>query len=411
MRLFPVRQNIKTPLLVATGASAIAVVLRIWWSSHLVDSSPADISGSFARNATMDEPYTKERQIAELAVQRATILTKTVFNDSAKGTLSKADKSPVTIADFGAQALINHALRKNFPHDEIVAEEDTDALRENAHLRDLVWDSVRDTHLEDQAAEELLGGPVGDQDQMLRAIAAGGSAGGAKGRFWVLDPVDGTKGFLRGGQYAVCLALIVDGEVQIGVLGCPNLPVDDTAPIPSTSASSVPERDEVGVLFSATMGRGATSRALGRGSLAAPRGIEMKAVQDTAEATLCEGVEAGHSALDDHEAIAKRLGITGESVRIDSQAKYGSIARGAGDIYLRLPVKKGYQEKIWDHAAGDLIAREAGGRVTDAQGKRLDFSRGRTLADNRGVVASAQEIHQHVLEAVSAVLDEKAKAG
>ncbi|KAI9753476.1 MAG: hypothetical protein M1815_006191 [Lichina confinis] len=359
----------------------------------------------------MDEPYTNERQIAELAVQRATILTKKIFNDSAKGTLSKADNSPVTIADFGAQALINHALQKNFPQDEIVAEEDTDTLREKAHLRNLVWDSVGDTRLEDQAAEELLGGPVGDQDQMLQAIAAGGSAGGPKGRLWVLDPVDGTKGFLRGGQYAVCLALIVDGEVQIGVLGCPNLPVDDTAPIPSTSASIVPEDDDVGVLFSATIGRGATSRALSRGSLTAPKGIQMKPVQDTAEATLCEGVEAGHSALDDHRAIAKRLGITKESVRIDSQAKYGSIARGAGDIYLRLPVKKGYQEKIWDHAAGDLIAREAGGSVTDAQGKRLDFSRGRTLADNSGVVASAREIHRHVLEAVSAVLDEKTKAG
>ena len=48
--------------------------------------------------------------------------------------------------------------------------------------------------------------------------------------FWCLDPIDGTKGFLRGEQYAVCLALVRDGEVQLGVLGCPNLPVDAAQP-------------------------------------------------------------------------------------------------------------------------------------------------------------------------------------
>ena len=42
-------------------------------------------------------------------------------------------------------------------------------------------------------------------------------------RFWTLDPIDGTKGFLRGDQYVVALALVVKGEVQIGALACPNL--------------------------------------------------------------------------------------------------------------------------------------------------------------------------------------------
>jgi 3'-phosphoadenosine 5'-phosphosulfate (PAPS) 3'-phosphatase len=48
--------------------------------------------------------------------------------------------------------------------------------------------------------------------------------------FWCLDPIDGTKGFLRGEQYAVCLALIVDSKVQLGVIGCPNLPQDASQP-------------------------------------------------------------------------------------------------------------------------------------------------------------------------------------
>ena len=81
------------------------------------------------------------------------------------------------------------------------------------------------------------------------------------------------------------------------------------------------------------------------------------AAADLSAATFCESVEAGHSAHGDQAQIAQKLGITRPSVRMDSQAKYGSIARGAGDVYLRLPVKATYQEKIWDHAAGDLIAR------------------------------------------------------
>jgi len=95
-------------------------------------------------------------------------------------------------------------------------------------------------------------------------------------------------------------------------------------------------------------------------------------------------------------------------VRMDSQAKYASIARGAGDVYLRLPTSKSYQEKIWDHAAGDLIVREAGGEVTDVRGNRLDFSVGRTLKNNSGVVAAPKDLHPQVIEAVKSVLSAKA---
>ena len=80
----------------------------------------------------------------------------------------------------------------------------------------------------------------------MNAIDRGNYIGGSKGRHWALDPIDGTKGFLRGGQYAVCLALIVDGIVQLGVVGCPNLPVDHQKP-----------EGERGSLFIAIRGQGA----------------------------------------------------------------------------------------------------------------------------------------------------------
>lgn len=351
--------------------------------------------------------YSRELQVAELAVQRAAILTKKVFREKAKGTISKDDKSPVTIGDFGAQALIINAIKKIFPDDEVVGEEEASSLRSDIKLRDQIWTLVQDAKLDDPAAEDTIGGPIPTAEAMLDALDAGNSAGGNKGRIWALDPIDGTKGFLRGGQYAVCLALMVDGDVKIGVLGCPNLPVDDAAPLTAESGTDQTDEEGKGVLFSAVQGQGAISRPLGRGALEKSQPISVRAVEDITQATFCESVEAGHSSHGDQSAIAKKLGITKDSVRMDSQAKYGSVARGAGDIYLRLPVSATYQEKIWDHAAGDLIVREAGGHVTDSTGKRLDFGKGRTLAENKGVVAAPAAIHAQVLEVVMEVLGRK----
>lgn len=351
--------------------------------------------------------YDKELRIAQLAVQRATLLTKRVFHEKSKGTLSKDDNSPVTIGDFGAQALIILALRYNFPDDQIVAEEEASSLRANKSLTDQIWALVKEARLEDSKAEEELGGPCSNVDLLLDAIDGGKSSGGPKGRIWALDPIDGTKGFLRGGQYAVCLALIENGETKVGVLGCPNLPVDNTAPLPTGVEDNGSTSDGNGVLFAAAFGYGALSRPLGNGGLLDHQPIHVKALTDITQATFCESFEAQHSSQGDQAAIAAQLGITRPSVRIDSQAKYGSVARGAGDLYLRLPVNSTYQEKIWDHAAGDLIVREAGGQVTDAHGKRLDFSRGRTLSGNKGVVAAPMEVHEQVLNAVRNVLESK----
>ncbi|KAJ5773086.1 3(2)-5 -bisphosphate nucleotidase HAL2 [Penicillium paradoxum] len=348
--------------------------------------------------------YQQERYIAELAVQRACLLTQKVFFEKAKGTVSKDDKSPVTIGDFGAQALIISAIRKNFPNDEIVAEEEASTLREDKDLSAEIWRLVKDIKLDDEESDDILGGPLASEQSMLDIIDSGNSAGGAKGRIWALDPIDGTKGFLRGGQYAVCLGLMVDGDVKVGAIGTPNLPVDDAATLDASIGAQQAATAGNGVLFSAVQGEGATSRPLASGTLATSKPISMRPVAKISDAVFCEGVEAAHSAQGDNAAVAQLLGITAPSVRLDSQAKYCSIARGAGDVYLRLPVKKDYQEKIWDHAAGDLIVREAGGQVTDIYGNRLDFSKGRTLAVNKGVVAAPKAHQDQVIAAVKNVL-------
>ncbi|KAK9240567.1 hypothetical protein V1525DRAFT_395363 [Lipomyces kononenkoae] len=336
--------------------------------------------------------YVRERRIAELAVERACKLTSIVSGSQQTGSVSKSDHSPVTVADFGAQAVIIGALQTVFAEDPVVGEEDSSILRKDDGLREQVWKLVREASHLDTYQTEI--GQVESEEKMLNYIDWGQFEGGKVKRMWALDPVDGTKGFLRGGQFAVCLALIVDSQVVVGVIGCPNLLVD-----PADESSGK------GVIFSAVAGEGAFSRPLASPIDSAVQ-ISMSSVTDTTAASFCESVEAGHSSHGQQAEIARLLGITKPSVRMDSQAKYASIARGDGDIYLRLPVSATYEEKIWDHASGNLLVAEAGGIVTDMYGNPLDFSQGRTLKKNKGIVAASKATQPKVLEAVQKVLQE-----
>jgi len=232
------------------------------------------------------------------------------------------------------------------------------------------------------------------EEKLLQAIDRGKFSGGSKGRMWTLDPIDGTSGFLRGGQYAICLALILDGEVQVGVMGCPNLPIDYKNPAESAK----------GTLFVAVRGEGAFQRSFADSTESQ---IRFSNIGKPSEGVFCESFDAGHSSHEDAAKIASLLGIVRPPVRMDSQAKYCSIARGDGDIYLRLPVVATYEEKIWDHASGSLLVTESGGAISDVCGNPLDFSLGRTLKNNSGIIASHANIHGEVVNAVKEVLKKK----
>ena len=277
--------------------------------------------------------------------------------------LEKTDGSPVTLADFFVQAAINCDLASAFPDIPVAAEESS-------------------AFLEDGAGEllESLRGllPGKSEADVLRAVD-GGSYGGGAGRFWTLDPVDGTKGFLADRQYAVALALIEDGEAVVGVLGCPRLGGGN------------------GSLFFAEKGLGAYQTSLAGGPAAR---ISVSGVRRARDAVMCESAEPSHSSRGHSERIAGLLGMDARPVRIDSQCKYAVVARGDASVYFRLPMEKDYEENIWDHAAGCAVVGEAGGEVTDCAGKPLDFSLGITLRANRGVVGTNGIIHREVLEAV-----------
>ncbi|KAN0081291.1 hypothetical protein V8E55_008915 [Tylopilus felleus] len=347
----------------------------------------------------MSLSYAFEKQVALAAVRRACTLTSSVFTKLVKNeTLTKGDKSPVTVGDYSAQAVVNTILSRTFPVDPIVGEEDAAELRQETGgaLKDRVVALANEALTADlgmgESAEWGLGpGQERTPEELLDAIDRGSDQGGRIGRRWTLDPIDGTKGFLRGGQYAVCLALIVDGQVVLGVLGCPNLPMKSDAP-----------DGPKGCIFVAVKGQGAEQT-----TLSGDHAVSLRIPPVGPGAfNFLESVEAAHADLGFNNRISELLNITRAPSRMDSQAKYGCLARGDGGVYLRMPTGTGYQEKIWDHASGSLLVEECGGIITDSRGKPLDFGLGRSLGENYGVIAAGKDVHAQVLAAVQQTLAE-----
>ncbi len=321
-----------------------------------------------------------KKQVAIDAVRKASELCQQVQTEMVStDAIQKTDRSPVTVADFGAQALICKAIGGAFPEDVIVAEEDAQSLKRNRHLLERVTDYVKRFVQTDTSKTENF------QQNVCNWIDRG--AGDVqKSGFWTLDPIDGTKGFLRHDQYAIALAWIVNGEVQIGVLGCPNLPHRLDTP-----------KTERGCLFVATRGEGTAVYAINGNHRLADAHVSKNVTR------LAESFESTHGDSDTHIKIAKQLGLNAPPIRIDSQAKYGIVARGEAALYIRLPNPQypDYRECIWDHAAGLIVVEEAGGCVTDANGQPLNFLSGRRMNENRGVVATNGILHERVLSILS----------
>lgn len=329
----------------------------------------------------MIDPSNPMVQTALHAVRQAATLMRLIQRETVVSSLSKADKSPVTVADFASQAVIGRILSQTFPDIPLVAEETSTALREPDGQKTLAQ------------VEGYVGKVVPEVtlDSVCDWIDFGGAETGEQ--FWVLDPIDGTKGFLRGDQYAVALALVKDGLPQVGVLGCPNL-----------REASRPDVQGPGSIVLAVRGQGTwwTSMAEEENQW---KQLRVSSRSDPAQARLMRSFEAGHTNVDKIDALADWLGVKVDPIRMDSQAKYAVLAAGGGEVIIRLlsPDRPDYREKIWDQAAGAIILEEAGGRITDLTGKPLDFSQGRTLENNRGVLATNGLLHQAVIEGLVAI--------
>jgi 3'(2'), 5'-bisphosphate nucleotidase len=321
-----------------------------------------------------------EIKFALQAVRLAAQVVRQVQANLVSPTLNKGDSSPVTVADYTSQAIIGYLLSQTFPDDPLVAEEDSAILR------------LPESHSVSEAVNEFVSEVIHETtaDKVWDWIDRGKAEPGR--RFWTLDPIDGTKGFLRGEQYAVALGLIVDGQVKVGVLGCPNL-----------TDSFRPDVDGPGSLVAAARSQGTWITPLD-----APGEFDRLQVSqraNPAQARLFRSFESGHTNVSQIDEFVEVMGIQAEPVRMDSQAKYAVLAAGKGDLLLRLisVSKPDYREKIWDQAAGSIIIEEAGGQITDVCGRPLDFTHGRTLARNRGICASNAQLHRAALRALEQI--------
>jgi 3'(2'), 5'-bisphosphate nucleotidase len=320
--------------------------------------------------------YQREAQFALRAVRKAATLCRQIQTEMVRPAITKADRSPVTVADFASQALVGEMLLRAFPEEHLVAEEDSQTLKEEGGSETLerVTSYVR----------QVI--PTADEPQVCAWIDHG--AQDALDRFWTCDPIDGTKGFLRGDQYVTALALIEDGRVMVAALGCPNL-----------DRRMKPDVGGEGSAVLAVRGQGCYGYGMGGEERVQ---LQVSEIEATPMARLLRSFESGHTHEGKMAALVEILGTTSDPVLMDSQAKYAVLAAGDGELLFRLlsPSRPGYEEKIWDQAAGSLIVEEAGGRVSDLRGAALDFTRGRTLRGNIGVLASNGHLHEAALEAL-----------
>lgn len=394
--------------------------------------------------------YQKEVDTAISIVTRASYISRALQQQKRSSKLNKLDTSPVTIVDYAVQAMVLHTLHTRFPQDTFVAEEDSSYLRDNLALADEVRHVV---HI-------ALGGNLWTREELFSAIDLGSSdeRKTKTARAWVLDPIDGTKGYIRNEHYCIALGLLDYEPAQstgslpkrravLSVLGCPNLslskvlaaaagdaqaqetlshitpaidlPLVETPvhPTPNTSdddhSHQLFDHDRGSVYF-AVQDFGAYAKSLDM-SIGLGYACTVNQHTNPAQMLLCESREAlAPFSRSITAQVRQRWQMARDFVRLDGQCKHCLVGAGSVEGSLRLP-PQGYREKIWDHLPGVHFILEAGGQVTDFAGRKLDFSAGSlpSSSDSKdgrakelstlveGVVVSNGLVHTQLLQAVN----------
>ncbi|KAK9085053.1 hypothetical protein Sjap_025464 [Stephania japonica] len=367
--------------------------------------------------------YRRELEAAVDVVEKACCLCVDVkkslgSTSSGGGILEKNDQTPVTVADFGVQAFISLELKKMFPSIPLVAEEDSTFIRSN-FLADNVLSVVNDR-------VEPEHKPL-TRDDVLEAIDRGGkdafTFGAKPSTYWVLDPIDGTRGFLKGSEalYVVGLALVVDGEIAVGVMGCPNWK-DDYSDSPSINdqeaKSGIPT---LGIVMAAHVGCGTWRRRLSNmlNSNASSTNWShwTRCFVDGSflvhEARYCIPdsqtwnslpLSASFSSTNDPAAVGEKQVLLLPTC-CGSLCKYLMVASGRASVFI-LRARTNTIIKVWDHAVGIICVLEAGGQVTDWRGNPIDLAADqverRVIFPSGGVIVSNGNLHNQILKMIPA---------
>lgn len=230
----------------------------------------------------------------------------------------KPGDEPVTAADRRASELIVAGLAASFPDDPIISEE-----------------------LE--PAPGALGAP----------------------RFWLVDPIDGTKDFIRGEDgYSVMIGLVCDGKPTVGVVYQP-----------------VIDRLFYGTPDGAVMTYQGETTPLAVSAVAAASDVRL--------------VASKSHRSPDIDRVKQQLGIANELNIGSVGVKLCVIAAGMRDLYVNPATKT----KAWDTCAPEAILVPAGGRLSDLFGNPIDYTK--ELAHRRGLVASNGRVHDEVVARLS----------
>lgn len=240
------------------------------------------------------------------------------------------DREPVTQADRVANELIVNELRKRFPGDGILAEESVDT----AHRLD-------------------------------------------KTRVWMIDPLDGTNGFIDGnGDFAVQIGLAENGECVLGVVYQPL----------------------TGVLYRAVRGQGSW--------IERPEFGPERASVSTQKELFRMRLAASRSHRSPRmDKVVKAFQVKEEVRRGSVGIKVGLIIEQQCDLYVHLSPRT----KQWDTCAPEIILSEAGGRLTDLFGQPLRYN-SLEVQNRNGIVASNGLAHDEIVRALIPLLDEFGRA-
>lgn len=226
----------------------------------------------------------------------------------------KPGDEPVTVADRAANELLVRGLSRAFPADPIISEE-----------------------------------VPATSDQLARP------------RLWLVDPIDGTKDFIKGGDgFSVMIGLVIDHRPVLGVVHQPTI---------DRTFFATPEGAFVTV-----------------GGQTSP--LAVSAVSVAAEARLV--ASASHRTTD-IDRVKSELGIAEEMNVGSVGVKLCLIAMGVRDLYVNPSAKT----KAWDTCAPEAILAGAGGRLSDLFGDPIEYEH--ELAHRRGLVASNGHVHAEVV--------------
>lgn len=319
------------------------------------------------------------------AVRQATILCREVQHYSLRS-MNKInqeieDTEPVTLADYGSQAIICHALSQHFPNDAVLSEEaghqflELTTDKQKAEIINLLT-TVLDINV--------------TKDDIVRWLDQG--TNNPATRTWVIDPIDGTKGFVAMRHYAIGVGIVEDGKPTGAIISTPGY------------GDGVSGDDDEGCIFYIKDGV-AYQETISGGEA---KRISVSERQE--DLRVVQSFEKKHASKSRMSTVREKAGMADASVyELDSMEKYALVANGDADVYLRLPnLNNKRPHMVWDHAPGVALVLAAGGQVSDVDGSPLDFTKGTTLP-NRGMIVSNGHVHEQLLSAVADLLEEEAK--